>query len=479
MANHSEHHENSPELPPGYRAIPPEDQKKALAFFDRGRTVADTGNFEYGIELHIQGLSIDPENVEAHKALRDISLKRKASGGKDLGMMERMKLNKTVKDDPKSTMLNGEKALAYDPGNMDKMLNVFQQAIKAGFYDSAIWIGSVLLKANTDHPKPELNKFLALKDGYKSFDQWRLAVEACNYALRLRPDDMDLQKELKDLSAQNTLTEGKYGVAKSFRESIRDMDKQKRLLDEERDYQSDDFLVRKAREAEIDWKNNLDDMAFFSKYIDALRATESLEHENKAISLLDDMYKTSHQFKWRQKLGEIKIAQLSRMERTMRTDMQRDPEMKKEYAKFIRQKLTEELSEWQLIVENYPTDTTARFNVAQRMFLLGQFQEAIPVFQQVRQDPKFRVAGSVLLGRAFLEAGFADEAVETLKTTLDDYPAKGDDKSLDMYYWYGRALEITNDNGGAIRQYSQVAQINFNYRDVQERIKRLRAAAPK
>ena len=464
-------------LPRGYRDIPPEDQKKALAFFDRGRTVADTGNFEYGIELFLQGLAIDPENVEAHKTLRDFSLKRKASGGKDLGMMERMKL-KTVKDDPKISMVHAEKALSYDPGNMDKMLTVFQQAIKAGFYDSALWIGGVLLKANIDHPKPELGKFLALKDGYKSFDQWRLAVETCNYALRLRPDDMDLQKELKDLSAQNTLTEGKYGVAKSFRESIRDMDKQKRLLEDERDFQSDDFLVRKAKEAEIDWQNNRDDPAFFSKYIDALRGTETPEYENKAINLLDEMYHTSHQFKWRQKLGEIKMAQLSRMERTMRADMARDPEMKKEYVQFMRQKLTEELAEYQLILENYPTDNTARFHVAQRMFLLGQYQEAIPVFQQVRQDPKYRVAGSVLLGRAFLEAGFADEAVETLKVTLDDYPAKGDEKSLDMYYWYGRALEVMNDNAGAIKQYSQVAQINFNYRDVQERIKRLRSGQP-
>jgi tetratricopeptide (TPR) repeat protein len=190
------------------------------------------------------------------------------------------------------------------------------------------------------------------------------------------------------------------------------------------------------------------------------------------------MYKTSHQFKWRQKLGEIKMAQLSRMERTLRADMQRDPEMKKEYIQFMRQKLTEELAEWQLILENYPTDNTARFNVAQRMFLLGQYQEAIPVFQQVRQDPKYRVSGSVSLGLEFLEAGFADEAVETLKTTLDDYPAKGDEKSLDMFYWYGRALEVTNDNTGAIKQYSQVAQINFNYRDVQERIKRLRSGQP-
>src|SRR3954451_20675043 len=121
-------HANSPELPAGYRAIPPEDQKKAQVFFDRGKTVADTGNFEYGIELHFQGLSIDPENTVAHQAMREISLKRKASGGKALGMFEKMKLTKASKEDFKSNMLNAEKLLAYDPGNRDFMLSMFDNA---------------------------------------------------------------------------------------------------------------------------------------------------------------------------------------------------------------------------------------------------------------------------------------------------------------------------------------------------------------
>ena len=40
-----------------------------------------------------------------------------------------------------------------------------------------------------------------------------------------------------------------------------------------------------------------------------------------------------------------------------------------------------------------------------------------------------------------------------------------------------RALEAKGDYATAIKQYSQVAQWNFNYRDVQARIKALRAAA--
>jgi tetratricopeptide (TPR) repeat protein len=109
------------------------------------------------------------------------------------------------------------------------------------------------------------------------------------------------------------------------------------------------------------------------------------------------------------------------------------------------------------------------------MFQLGQFQEAVPVLQHVRGDPKYRVAASVLLGQAFLSMGFVDEAVDTLKQVIDDYPGRGDEKSMQMFYWYARALEEKKDNAAAIKAYSQLAQWNFNFRDVQTRIKRLRS----
>ena len=61
--------------------------------------------------------------------------------------------------------------------------------------------------------------------------------------------------------------------------------------------------------------------------------------------------------------------------------------------------------------------------------MLGQFDEAIPVFQQVRQDPKYRTDAAILLGRAFLEAGFVDEAVDTLRGVDRRVLNKGDPKS--------------------------------------------------
>ena len=84
----------------------------------------------------------------------------------------------------------------------------------------------------------------------------------------------------------------------------------------------------------------------------------------------------------------------------------------------------------------------------------------------------------VALGRAFLDAGFADEAVDTLGSVITDYVNKGDKRSIEMTYLYGRALEQKGDKEAAIKAYSQVTQWDFNYKDTQARLKKAREKPP-
>ena len=468
------------ELPKGYREIPEEDQRKAQTFFERGNQVAGTGNYEYAIEMYLQGLNIDPENVDAHQTLREFSLKRKASGGKDMGMFDKMKV-KTNSSDDKANLLAAEKLLAYDPGNTDRMVQVLQFALKGGFYDTVLWIGPILLRANAESKKPDYSKYITLKDTYKEIERWKEATEAAQMAQQLRPDNMDLVTELKNLAALDTMHAGKYGRAKSFRESVRDMEGQIKLIDKEKDVQSGDLLTRAIKEAEAEWQVEPNEPGKLSKFVDALLKTERPEDENRAIEVLEQAFQKTGQFRWRQRVGLIKFAQLKRMDRSMREELQKNPnnaEQKQRYLEFVRERAESELAELTQWVEAYPTDTNYRFQMGQRLFQLGRHDDAIPVFQHVRNDPKYRVDATSFLGRSFLENQFVDEAVETLKASIDEYQLKGDDKSKEMYYWYARALEQKPDVPAAIKAYSQVAQWDFNFRDVQQRIRKLRTTAP-
>jgi tetratricopeptide (TPR) repeat protein len=462
-----------------YRDIPDEDRRKAQVFFDRGKTVCDTGNFEYAIDMYIEGLAVDPENTEAHQSLRDVSLRRKASGEKDMGMMAKMKMPK-AKDD-KQTMLNSEKLLAYSPGDTDRMLAVMQSAYRAGFFDTVLWISPILLRANAEQKKPDFKKFTALRDVYHALERFDSASEAAQYALTMRPDDFDLTQDMKDLAAQDTMNKGKYGVAKSFRESIRDHELQDKLLEQEKDVHTVDALERTIKDAEEVWAAAPEDPAKFTKYVDALRRPEKDEHDDRAVTLLEEWYERTKQFKWRQRVGEIRMGQLAREERALRADAEASknnpdyPELVQQLKEFRVKKVKSEMEEYQLVLHHYPNESNARYQVAFRLFQLGQFQDAIPAFQQVRSDPKFRTAASILLGQAFLLAGYADEAVDTLKAVIDEYPNRGDERSIEMFYWYARSLESKKEIPSALKAYSQVAQWNFNYRDVQTRVKQLRA----
>ena len=464
------------DTPQGYRNISEEDQKKAQVFFERGTTVAGTGNFDYAIEMYLQGLNIDPDSVEAHKNLREISLKRKASGGKSLGMMEAMKLKRS--QDDKQAMLNAEKLLAYDPGNTDHMLSLMKAAHKGGYFDTCLWIGPILKTANQSLKKPEFSKFMALKEIYKDLQEWQLAVEACQAAASMKPDDMDLQTELKHLGAYLTMSKGKYATGKSFRDSIRDAEGQKKLMDLDKDVITTDAHNKYIAEAEAEWKASPQEPGKFRKYVETLVRTEQPEYENKAIELLQGKYDETKQFNYRQSLGRIKLAQMTRMERSLRASYKANPSdesIKKEYAEYLREKAEEELAEYQLWLENYPTDTSIRYEVAKRLFALKRYTDAIPVLQQVRNDPKYRVEAGIYLGRSFLEAGFEEEAVDTLRGLCGEYEIQGDEKSKLMNYWAGRALEQKGDLQDALGHYSKVAQWDFNYLDVQARIKDLRA----
>ncbi len=467
------------DVPEGYKNVPEEDQRKAKVFFDRGQTVAGTGNYEYAIEMYLQGLALDPDATDAHQQLRDISLKRKASGGKDLGFMERMKLGRGGKDE-RETMLNAEKMLGYDPGNTDRMVSILETAVRAGFFDTVMWLGPILQKANADTKSPDFNKFIRLKDAYKALKQWKLASDACAYALRLRPDDMDLAKEMKDLGALHTMNQGKYGSATSFRDSIRDMSAQQRLMQGDMNIGNADVMAGIIADAEQAYVSDPDDFVKMTKLVEALVKTESPEHENRAIELLDSAYQKTRQFKFRHAIGKVKFSQMSRMERTLRANLQANPqdaEARQQYAAYIKEKTQEELTELLLWIESYPTETGYRYEAAKRMFDLGQYDQAIPVFQQSRNDPKYRLDAGIYLGQCFLAADFVEEAIETLKAIIDEYQLKGDDRSRRMTYWYGRSLEQKGDMATAIKAYSQVAQMEFNYRDVQQRIKKLRSAA--
>jgi len=115
----------------------------SLQFFQRAQAMAAEGHLEYAIDLYLDGLRDDPGNIDAHQALREVSLLRKSRGGADLGTMVKVKLRRPGADAVED-MLNTEKLLAYDPSNRDWIAAAIRHADAAGLAATKQWFFTVL-----------------------------------------------------------------------------------------------------------------------------------------------------------------------------------------------------------------------------------------------------------------------------------------------------------------------------------------------
>ena len=116
-------------------------------FFQRARAMAAEGLHEYALDLFLDGLRDDPGNIDAHRALRDAALRRKAAGGAGLSTLAKMKLRKPGAD-PVEDMLNTEKLLAYDPMNRDWIAAAIRHADAAGLAATKQWFFEVYSEAS-------------------------------------------------------------------------------------------------------------------------------------------------------------------------------------------------------------------------------------------------------------------------------------------------------------------------------------------
>lgn len=477
-----------------YIKITDDARAKAKNFFDKAAPLVSAGQYDYAFTMYLSGLKLDPESVDAHEALRNASLRRKAAGGKKIGMFEAMKYSTKGKDEIEN-MNNAERLLAFDPGDTGHMQSLLETAYRAGCYDTALWIGPILGRANNELPKPDFAKFRVLRDHYAKLGRWTQAVEVCTRMVQMKPDDGDLKNELKNLSAEEAMNKGKY--SQSFRESVRDMGKQQELLASERDASvGDAFQQKMVKDAEAELATNPNDPALITKLVDALIRVGTPESDEKAGEVLHSAFERTGAFRFRQRMIEMRGKQLSNQDRALRQALAAADEAKKkaptdadaiaragealqQYKEFRKARVEEELGLYEEIAEQYPTEVKYKYEVANRMVALGRYTDAIPLFQQAVNDPKLRHLATLSLGKTFLEAEFPDEAADTLKGLIESYPAitAGDDMAKQVMYWHGRALESKGDIAEALKSYSQVVKWDFNYGDTQKRMKELRAKA--
>jgi tetratricopeptide (TPR) repeat protein len=80
------------------------------------------------------------------------------------------------------------------------------------------------------------------------------------------------------------------------------------------------------------------------------------------------------------------------------------------------------------------------------------------------------------VGYCFFMKGWYSDAVDVFARAIETYEIKDDAMAKELRYNLARAYEEQNDKQKALEIYRRIAQLDFGFKDVSERVDQLRVA---
>jgi tetratricopeptide (TPR) repeat protein len=455
-----------------------QDIAKAKVFFEKARAVAQTNNIDYAIDMYLQGLRYSPDALEeGHLPLCELALHRQGKGGKKPSMVERMKglRGKT----PLDQMLNAEALFAKDPEHLPYAEAMLKAALTGGYKKTAGWMANLVFQTNNASKRPSAQTYILLKDSYAALGQFDKAVVACQQASRLRPEDGSLADEFKNLSAELTMSRGKYDQEGDFRKAIKDREGQEKLHAQAGVVKTKDYRVTAVEDARKKMAQNPNIPTNIFGMADALAGMETDQGENDAIALLESTYKAKQDYSYKQRASEIRMKQLRRKIREAKHCLETKPDdanIKATFEQLSNQLNDAELEHYRLAVKNYPTNLAPKYEYAVRLLMNKQYNEAIPLFQEAQKDPRRKIASMNKIGYCFFMKGWLADAIDVFNNAIETYELKDDAMGKELRYNLARAYEEKGDTDKALEIYRKIAQVDFGYKDVSQRVDKLRSS---
>ena len=462
---------------------------KAAKFMQHAVSIAQTGNFEYALQLFAQAIRLDPANLAAHHAMFDTAVKFVQGGGKPAAGKD----VKTVDDGSGNfaKFAAAEFVWMRDLNNLPAALKVMEFAGKLGFEEVGQWFAPRVLNLVRAQQQRKASKSLWVqaKGAFAGVNAWNEAFACGEEAVKMDPTDSNLIAELKQLTAARAIQQGGYdrtaGQQGGFRANIRDAEKQKELQEQESLSGGADVEARNLERAKKDYEERPDVPEHVQKYATLLRKQGTPEADAAAFKVYLDGFQRLGEYRFRMAAGDMRIAQSRKKARAAADRAAAAPTdaALQEAARAARQANLElEAKEFAERMEKYPTDCGMKMEVGRIRFELGQFDDAMPCFQQAKDEAKFRVAAAHMLGRCFAAQDWHGEAVGEFKEALQVLDAGNAERELDIKYdlmnsliELARSAKDAQAARDAAEICSYILRKNIAYRDIRDRRKQVDA----
>ncbi len=454
--------------------------ERARQFFDFAKQAAMKTNYAYALVNYAEGLKLDPESMSAHEAMKDVGVRYLNQGGKPASSKD---IRKFDGPHPIEKFIAAEFAWMMNYGNAGLAAKALEAAVKAEQLEWGHWAADQVLALARREGKMNKAGWLNLMRLFREVSAFDQSMFCGNQALALDPTDNSLDHELKNLSAERAMDQGRYveagGKEGGFRGMVKDFDKQRELEESERVTSSASASARNLERARTDYETDPSVPDHVNKYAALLKKEGTPESYKKAYEVYMKGYEDTSEYRFRMYAGDLKIDNLRKSEARRKARLQEAPENAELQAKVEeahQARLALEAEEYKERSEKYPTDRAVRYRLGEVCFELGDPGAAMEHLQASKDEPRLKVKASHLLGRCFAIEEWHNEAIEEFKEALAAMDVVDKDLDLDIRYDLMHSmieLAKTERDAELAREArdvcSGIARKNIAYRDIREK----------
>lgn len=430
---------------------------------------AQKRNYDYAIELYLQAVTLEPDNAQARKALRQVGVKRATEmGGTPKVVAAILGLPSRVAAGVFGMTKNFEKqALAYeailrrDPQNTGTALALARALYKAGSKKSARAVFEAI-------PEWDAGCLPALKGaGALAREAGDLPAALALYqrAKGVSPNDKDVNDAIRDISATQSI--GVREGAGSYREVLKDAS-QAADLERRQRLQGGEDTAQSAEALEAQLKKQPGDMATLRRLA---RLYEQAKASDKAVETYQRILRIEpNDFDAESRISDLKIADLDRrvgkLEHLAKTSPN-DAKIRHELEETRARRIAFEVEDLGKRVAAHPTETQLRYRWGVALHRAGKWNEAVAEFQQTKREPMLARESAYWLGRCFLDLGKASLAAKQLEAAIVEREGQRlDEIGKEAHYYLGQALRAQGDAAGARKHFERIYEEDINFRDV-------------
>lgn len=455
-------------------------------FFTKAEQALKKRNYEYAIELWLQGLAIDPDRLEERQKLRGTAIKRVQENGGNtmggaalkfkklgpLGKIKKLGMGKKWEEQ----ILEIEQFLRDAPENPDQNLNLANAFKQTDRPESAIWAYNCVVGVQPNN----VDALKALGALHHEQGDVEAAIKAWERVKAARPEDQEAGKAIRDLSAAAMMKQAedrrqKAGSDGSFRDLLKDSDQSEKLEQKQKiirtaDDARDAIELKKEEIAANPtttrlWRE-LGDLHLKLKDFDAARTAYE-----EAIKIdPQDLYAS-------EKLGTLNERKFeSRLEDAVAAlnASPNDEGLKAKVAQLKQEQQLFLLEEYERRVAAHPTDYAMKYQLGVLYKRHKKYDDAIKQFQLSAKDPKFSTRSNHYSGKCFHAKKLFDLAIKQYDNALSSVAEPDSDTAKELRYDLATAYQAKGDKEKALSLLEEIMSVDIGFKDVSQKVDEIR-----